>query len=184
MEENLSYLTSNEYLKHIVLDFKQMQEFIKEPLIIAKADGVWYEDIHGKTYLDGISGIYVATIGHNNPIIKEAIREQIEKVTFTPPLHATNPPAVQLAELIARITPDDLNTIKLLSGGSEATEAAMKLARQYHRQTGNPNKYKVVSMYEGFHGTTMGGLSATGISKRKMMFEPTLTGFIHTFPPT
>jgi len=183
VEENLSYLTSEEHLKHIVLDFKQMQEFIKEPLIITKADGVWYEDIYGKKYLDGISGIYVATIGHNNPRVKKAIREQIEKITFAPPLHAANPPAVQLAALIAKITPDDLNTVKLFSGGSEATEAAMKLARQYHRQTGNPNKYKVISMYKGFHGTTMGGLSATGISKRKMMFEPTLTGFIHTFPP-
>ncbi len=180
---DLSYLASREHLKHIVLDFKQMQEFIKEPLIITKADGVWYEDADGRKYIDGISGIYVVTVGHNNPNVKEAIKEQIEKVTFTPPLHATNAPAIQLAELIARITPDDLNTIKLFSGGSEATEAAMKLARQYHRQTGNPNKYKVIAMYEGFHGTTMGSLSATGISKRKMMFEPTLTGFIHTFPP-
>jgi len=73
VEENLSYLISEEHLKHIVLDFKQMQEFIKEPLIITKADGVWYEDIYGRKYLDGISGIYVATIGHNNPRVKKAI---------------------------------------------------------------------------------------------------------------
>lgn len=183
MEENLVSLTSEESLKHITLDLMQMQEFIKKPLIMAKADGVWYEDIHGKRYLDGISGIFVATIGHNNSRVKKAIREQIEKITFAPPLHATNLAAIQLANLIAKITPGDLNTIKLFSGGSEATEAAMKLARQYHRQTGNPNKYKVIAMYKGFHGTTMGALSATGTKKRKVMFEPTLTGFIHTFPP-
>jgi len=98
-EENSSYLTSKECLKHIVLDFEQMREFIKEPLIITKADGVWYEDIYGRKYLDGISGIYVVTIGHNNPKVKEAIGEQIERITFASPLHATNSPAVQLAEL-------------------------------------------------------------------------------------
>ncbi len=183
-DENPEALDSEEYLRHIVLDFMQMQEFIKKPLIMAKADGVWYEDIHGKRYLDGISGIFVATIGHNNPAIKRAIKEQVEKITFAPPLHATNPAAVQLAKLVAQITPGDLNSIKLLSGGSEATEAAMKLARQYHRQTGSPNKYKIISMYRGFHGTTMGALSATGTKRRKIVFEPTLTGFIHAFPPT
>ncbi len=182
-EENSNYLASEEYLKHIALDLMQMQEFIKEPLIMAKADRVWYEDIHGKRYLDGLSGIFVVTIGHNNPRVKKAIKEQVEKITFAPPLYATNPAAVKLAKLIAKITPGELNTVKLFSGGSEATEAAMKLARQYHRQTGNPNKYKVIAMYQGFHGTTMGALSATGVKRRKVVFEPTLTGFIHTFPP-
>jgi len=82
------------------------------------------------------------------------------------------------------ITPGDLNIIKLLSGGSEATEAAMKLARQYHKQTGNPNKYKIIARYQGYHGATMGALSATGTKRRKTMFEPLLPGFMHVHPPT
>jgi len=183
-ESMLRYSLVPEDLKHIVLDFKQMKEYIKNPLIMAKADGVWYEDIEGKRYLDGLSGVFVVTVGHNNPRVKEAIKRQLDKIAFAPPLHATNVPAVQLAKVISEITPGDLNTVKLLSGGSEATEAAMKLARQYHSQTGNPKKYKVIARYWGYHGATMGALSATGFPHRKAVFEPTMNGYIHVFPPT
>ena len=173
-----------EDLKHIVLDFKQMKEFIKNPLVMVKADGVWYEDIEGKRYLDGLAGVFTVQVGHNNPRIKESIRKQLEEIAFAPPLHGTNVPAIKLAKMISEITPGDLNTVKLLSGGSEATEAAMKLARQYHAQTGNPKKYKVIARYWGYHGATMGALSATGFPHRKAIFEPTMNGFIHVFPPT
>jgi len=174
---------SEGYLRHIFLDLIQMQDFIKHPLVMAKADGVWYEDVTGKKYLDGLSGIFVVNVGHNNQRVIAAMKEQMDRICFAPPLHSTNPRAVELANLISEITPGDLDTVKLLSGGSEATEAAMKLARQYHRQTGNPNKYKVIARYEGYHGATMGALSATGLKRRKVMFEPTLTGFIHVLPP-
>jgi adenosylmethionine-8-amino-7-oxononanoate aminotransferase len=145
---------------------------------------VWYEDVHGKRYLDGLSGIFVVAVGHNNRRVIEAMRSQLDQVAFTPPLHATNLPAIQLAEKLAAITPGDLNTIKLMNSGSEATEAAMKMARQYHRQTGHPQKYKVISRYWGYHGATFGALSATGTVRRKWMFEPTLPGFVHVWPPT
>ena len=180
--ENL--YSSPDYLKHIVLDLMQMQEFMREPLVMSRAEGVWYEDVLGKKYLDGISGIFVVNVGHNNRRVVEAIKAQLDKLCFAPPLHATNTAAVELAKLISEVTPGDLDTVKLLSGGSEATEAAMKLARQYHKQTGNPNKYKVISRYHSFHGATMGALSATGTTRRKVVFEPTLTGYIHVFPPT
>lgn len=173
-----------ESLKHIFIDLKQMQEFVKNPLIIIKADGVWYEDGRGKKYLDGISGIFVVGVGHNNRRVIEAIKQQLDELAFAPPLHATTIPALRLAKMVSEITPEDLNTVKLVSGGSEATESAMKLARQYHRQTGNPGKYKVIARYQGFHGATMGALSATGVKRRKTMFEPLLEGFIHVFPPT
>jgi adenosylmethionine-8-amino-7-oxononanoate aminotransferase len=177
------HLLSPEYLKHIVIDFKQMSQFVKEPLVMSKAEGVWYEDVQGKKYLDGLSGIFVVNIGHNNPRVIKAIKDQLDEMAFAPPLHSTNPAALELADLIAKVTPGDLHTVKLLSGGSEATEAALKLARQFHRQSGNPNKFKVISRYEGYHGATMGALSATGVKRRKMVFEPLLTGFIHIFPP-
>lgn len=176
-------LVCRDNLRRIFLDFMQMSDFAEEPLIITEADGVWYKDINGNRILDGLSGIYVVNLGHNNPRIKEAIRKQIEAITFAPPLHSITLPAIKLAKLISEITPEELNTVKLLSGGSEATEAAMKLARQYHYQTGNPTKYKVISLYKGFHGTTMGSLSATGLKERKKFFEPSLPGFIHVFPP-
>jgi adenosylmethionine-8-amino-7-oxononanoate aminotransferase len=176
-------LLSPEYLRHIVIDFMQMSEFVKEPLVMSRADGVWYEDVQGKKYLDGLSGIFVVNVGHNNRRVIDAIKEQLDRMAFAPPLYSTNPRALELANLISKITPGDLRTVKLFSGGSEATEAALKLARQFHRQSGNPNKFKVISRYESYHGATMGSLSATGVKRRKVMFEPLLTGFIHIFPP-
>ena len=73
--------------------------------------------------------------------------------------------------------------VKLLSGGSEATEAALKLARQYWKQAGHPRKYKIVGRYGGYHGATMGALSATGSWERKSVFEPLVPGFLHHHPP-
>jgi adenosylmethionine-8-amino-7-oxononanoate aminotransferase len=134
--------------------------------------------------LDGISGVFTVNVGHNNPRVRAALHRQIDEICFAPPLHATNIPAIELANLVASLTPGDLNTVKLLSGGSEATETAMKLARQYHRQTGNPLKYKIISLYKGYHGATMGSLSATGVARRKAVFEPGLPGYLHAMPPS
>ena len=172
-----------EVLKHIVIDFKQMKEFAHNPLIMERADGVRYWDVDGKSYLDGLSGIFVVNIGHNNRRVIEAMKAQLDKIAFAPPLHGTNMPAVQLAAKIAEITPGDLNTVKLLNSGSEATEAAMKLAHQYHVQSGHPNKFKVISRYYGYHGATMGALAATGTTKRKWMFEPFGPGFVKVQTP-
>ncbi|HZS87048.1 MAG TPA: aspartate aminotransferase family protein [Chloroflexota bacterium] len=181
---DLSRYASPEMLRHMVLDLRQMKSFIADPLVMARAEGVWYWDVNGKRYLDGISGIFVVNVGHANPRVLEALHRQLDTICFAPPLHATNVPAVELANLVSSIMPGDLKTIKLLSGGSEATEAAIKLVRQYHRQSGNPLKYKIIGLYRGFHGATLGALSATGTARRKAIFEPALTGFLHVMPPT
>ncbi len=177
-------LLSEDVMKHIVLDFKQMSAFIQDPVVMSRADGVWYEDVNGKRYLDALSGVFVATVGHNNRRVIEAMKAQLDQIAFAPPLHATNDKAVQLAQKVADITPGDLDTVKFLSGGSEATESAIKLSRQYHRQSGHPQKYKIISRYWGYHGATLGALSATGTPRRKWMFEPLLQGFVHVWPPT
>ena len=166
------------------VDFMQMKEFAKHPLIMKRAEGVWYEDVNGKKYLDGISGIFVVNIGHKNRKILDAMKRQLEELSFAPPIHSTNLRALELADLISSITPGDLHTVKFFSGGSEATEAAMKLARQYHKQSGNPGKFKVISLYDSYHGATMGALGASGVTKRKTLFEPFGSGYVHVFPPT
>jgi adenosylmethionine-8-amino-7-oxononanoate aminotransferase len=172
-----------EIIEHYALDFRQSREFARDPFIIASADGIRITDTTGKTYLDGLSGIFVVAAGHNNQAIIEAMVEQVRRLNFAPPIHGTNDRAVELVDLLRQITPPGIGSVKLLSGGSEATETAMKLARQYHQQTGNPRKYKVIGAYRGFHGSTMGAMSASGGWHNKTLFEPLGVGFLHVHPP-
>ncbi len=172
-----------EFLRHI-LARDQMKEFAKQPLVMDRSDGVRYWDVNGKEYLDALSGIYVANVGHNNRRVIEAVKEQYDRLTFSPPMHGTNAVAVQLANLLAEIAPGDLNTVKFECGGSEVTEAAIKMARQYHQLTGNPRKFKIISRYMSWHGSTFGSLSASGLKSRRSVNEPLAGGFIHVFPPT
>jgi adenosylmethionine-8-amino-7-oxononanoate aminotransferase len=162
----------------------QMAEWSRRPLIMARADGMHYWDVNGKRYLDGLSGIYVVSVGHNNRRVIEAIRRQLDTLHFSPPMHGTNPVAIQLANLLAELAPGDLSTVKLQCGGSEVTEAAIKLARQYHRLRGAPGKHKVIGRYLSWHGSTLGALSASGLASRKTVNEPLAPGFLHVFPPT
>ena len=127
--------TEEQFLRHIFVR-DQMAEWSKHPLIMARADGVHYWDVNGKRYLDALSGIYVVSVGHNNRRVIDAIHKQLDTLHFSPPMHGTNPVAVQLANLLAELAPGDLSAVKFQCGGSEVTEAAIKLARQYHRLTG------------------------------------------------
>src|SRR6059058_2256523 len=175
--------TEERFLRQIFVR-DQMAEWSKDPFIMARADGVHYWDVHGKRYLDALSGIYVVAVGHNNRRVIEAVRKQLDTLHFSPPMHGTNPVAVRLANLLADLAPGDLSAVKFQCGGSEVTEAAIKLARQYHRLTGNPGKYKVISRYMSWHGSTLGALSASGLKSRKTVNEPLAPGFLHVFPPT
>lgn len=172
-----------ELVKHVMVDFVQMKEFAERPFIIERGDGIYLTDIDGKRYIDGLSGVFVVGTGHNNPTIVQALRDQLEVLAFAPPLHSTNPPALKLAQLVIDVTPSQYNTVKFFSGGSEATEGAIKMARQFQRQSGHPLKYKIVSFYQGYHGGTLGALSATGMPARRYIFEPLAPGFLHVHPP-
>ncbi|HTU21476.1 MAG TPA: aspartate aminotransferase family protein [Gemmataceae bacterium] len=175
--------TEEQFLRHIFVR-DQMAEWSKRPLVMARADGVCYWDVAGKRYLDALSGIYVVSVGHNNRRIIEAMHKQLDTLHFSPSMHGTNPAAVQLANLLAELAPGDLSAVKFQCGGAEVTEAAIKLARQYHRLTGSPGKYKVISRYLSWHGSTLGSLSASGLKSRKTVNEPLAPGFLHVFPPT
>ena len=175
--------TEEAFLRQIFVR-DQMAEWSKQPLVMARADGVFYWDVEGKRYLDAISGIYVVSVGHNNRRVIEAIRQQLDSLAFSPPMHGTNPQAVQLANLLAELAPGDLSTVKFECGGAEVIEAAIKLARQYHKLTGSPGKYKIISRYQSWHGSTLAALSASGLKSRKTVNEPMAPGFLHVFPPT
>jgi adenosylmethionine-8-amino-7-oxononanoate aminotransferase len=170
-------------LKLTFIDFSQMDDFVKAPLILNKAEGLYYWDADGHRYFDAIGGIFVAVLGHCHPRVMEAMRKQMEQMTFTPPLHAISDIALDFVEKLGSITPGTLDYVKPFSGGSESTESALKFARQYHRQTGNPGKHKFVSFYTAYHGSTFGAMAASGTGKRKTKFEPQMPGVIKAFPP-
>lgn len=170
-------------IKHTFMDFQQTSEFLKNPYIFTKAKGLYYWDSEGRRYFDGIGGIYVASLGHAHPRVIEAIKKQLERMTFAPPLHGTSDIILEFVHKIGTITSDNLNYVKAYSGGSESIESALKFTRQYFKQSGYPGKYKVISAYLGYHGSTFGAMSASGTGKRKTPFEPQMAGFIKILPP-
>lgn len=185
--------SDKELLRHLVLDFRQMTAFAEDPWVFVRGEqaslgGVRVQDSTGRWYLDGLSGVFVNSLGYGNERVLAAAIEQLRELHFAPPLHGTNPPSLALAERLRRLAPAAMRGehgigVKLLSGGSEATEAAMKIARQYHKQAGHPRKYKIIARYGGYHGATMGALSASGSWERKSVFEPLVAGFLHHHPP-
>ena len=171
-------------LQRTFIDFFPTREFLSSPLIIEKAKGLYYWDVEGKRYFDAIGGIFVAVLGHGHPRVMEAMRRQMERATFVPPLHGIADVTLDFVEALGEVTPGNLKYVKPFSGGSEAIEAAMKFVRQYFKQTGRAGKYKFVSRYFGYHGGTFGGMAASGTGTRKSKFEPHLGGFLKVFPPT
>lgn len=171
-------------LKHTFLDYQQTSEFLDQPLVVNKADGLYYWDIAGKRYFDAIGGIFVASLGHRHPRLHDAVHRQMEQLTFSPPMHGISEIALDFIEKIGSVAPGTLKYVKAYSGGSEAIESALKFVRQYFKQTGHPGKYKFISRYYGYHGGTFGGMAASGTGPRKTKFEPQMAGFVKVFPPS
>ena len=107
--------TDEAFLRQIFVR-DQMAEWSRNPLVMARADGVHYWDVSGKRYLDALSGIYVVSVGHNNRRVIEAIRRQLDVLHFSPVMHGTNAPAVQLAKLLAELAPGDLSCVSRPGG--------------------------------------------------------------------
>lgn len=140
--------------------------------LIGEARGVYIWDADGKRYLDGSSGAMVANIGHSNERVLSAMREQMKKATFAYRLHFENEPAEKLARLTASRMPAGLNRVFFVSGGSEAVESALKLARQYAVATGQAKRWKIISRYPSYHGSTIGALAVTGMDNMTAPFAP------------
>ncbi len=167
----------------VMVDFTQMKSFGEDPLILESGAGIRVTDVFGQTYIDGLSGVFTVNLGHGVQELIDVAAEQAGKIAFTAPTMATNVPALRLAELLIGITPPHYSTVKFFSGGSEATEAAIKLARQYWLQAGHPRKYKIISRYRSYHGGTGHAMAASAQTAWKWKFEPFAPGFIPVTPP-
>lgn len=171
-------------LKRTFIDYQQIADFLRDPLVLERAQGLYYWDTEGKRYFDAIGGIFVATLGHGHPRLLDAMRRQMEQMTFAPPLHGIANVTLDFIERVGSVAPGNLKFVKGFSGGSEATECAMKFVRQYFKQAGHPGKYKFISRYQGYHGGTAAAMSASGTGPRKTKFEPQMPGFVKVFPPS
>lgn len=142
--------------------------------LLERADGIYMWDVNGKRYIDGSSGAMVSNIGHSNPNVLAAIRRQMEKSAFGYRLHFENEPAEQLADKVSQLSPAGHDKVFFTSGGSEAVESAVKLARQYVFARGDSKRWKVISRAPSYHGATLGALSLTSYDPLTAPFQPML----------
>jgi adenosylmethionine-8-amino-7-oxononanoate aminotransferase len=159
--------------RNLWLHFTRHSSFAgSEVPMIVRGEGQYVFDQHGKRYLDGLAGLFVSQIGHGRTGVAEAGARQAGELAYFPLWSYAHPRAVELAERLAGYAPGDLNRVFFTTSGSEAVESAWKLAKQYFRLTGQPGRYKVLSRYIAYHGTTLGALAVTGLPDIKMPFEP------------
>jgi adenosylmethionine-8-amino-7-oxononanoate aminotransferase len=169
--------------RRIMVDFLPMKDFAENPLILTEGRGIRVTDVDGRSYIDGLSGTFCVNLGHGNKALADAAARQYERLALACPTLATNDRALELVRALLDLLPRQYTTMKLLSGGSEVTEAAIKMARQYHKQTGAATRYKVLSHYRAYHGATGHALAAGGWPGWRTAYEPLPGGFLHLHTP-
>jgi adenosylmethionine-8-amino-7-oxononanoate aminotransferase len=152
--------------------------------ILVEGHGCMVRDIDGKEYIDGLAGLWLVNVGHGRKEIGAAMAAQAGKLAYASSTQATTIPAIQLATLLAEIAPGDLSTVFFCSGGSEAVESAIKIARQYHHLTGAPKRFKIIGRRGSYHGATFGAMSVSGTrAMTEPYFSPFMQGTMHVSPP-
>lgn len=167
--------------RHLWMHFSRMGAYDRdhEIPVIVRGEGCHVYDEHGKRYLDGLSALFCVNIGHGRADVAQAGADQAKELGFFTNWSYAHPRAIELATRIAGLAPGDLNRVFFTSGGSEAVESAIKLVRQYHKLTGHPNKTKLIAREIAYHGTSLGALTATGITSLRQPFEPLTPGGCH-----
>ena len=167
-------------LDHLWLHFTRMGGYMQTEMpIIVRGDGCYLEDASGKRYLDALAGLFAVNIGYGyGEEIGQAALEQMRELPFYTNWSYAHPRAIELAAEVAELAPGELNRVFFVSGGSEAVEAAWKLARQYHAARGE-RRWKAISRNVAYHGTTMGALSINGIPALRAPFEPLVPEVVH-----
>ncbi len=175
------------YKRYLWAPFTQMGDIDEEvePLVIVSGEGARVTDSQGKEYIDGHAALWLANVGFGRQEIVEAAYEQLKRLSYFPSFAGmSNDVAVTLAErMVGMMEPEGMSRVFFSSGGSEAVETALKMARQYWRLKGQDRKYKFISRKKSYHGVTMGALGATGLVGNRRLFEPMVPGFRHIEAP-
>ncbi len=150
--------------------------------VATRGDGCYLIDSDGKRYLDGSGGAAVSCLGHSDSDVIAAVKTQIDQLAFAHTGFLTSNPAEELADLLAEHAPGDLDRVYFVSGGSEAVEAAIKLARQYFIEIGQPQRSRLIARQQSYHGNTLGALAAGGNAWRRKPFAPLMIETSHISP--
>ncbi|WP_339243891.1 aspartate aminotransferase family protein [Paenibacillus sp. FSL F4-0243] len=176
-DSELAVNKDRKYLWHNITPYSEKNP----PMIAASASGSWITDIQGNRFLDGMSGLWCVNVGYGRKELAEAAYNQLLTLPYFP-LTQSHLPAIALAEKLNEWLGDEY-VIFFSNSGSEANEAAFKMARQYQQQIGQHYRHKFIARYRGYHGSSLGALSATGQAQRKYKYEPLAGGFLHVAPP-
>ena len=155
---------------------------VSHPPEVARGEGCYLFDRDGKSYLDGSGGAAVSCLGHGDPYVSDAIRAQLDKVAFAHTGFFTSPPAEALADRLVSLAPEGIDKVYFVSGGSEAVESALKLARQYHLERGDTGRTRLIARSQSYHGNTLGALATGGNAWRREPFQPMLMEVSHVAP--
>lgn len=150
--------------------------------VAVKGDGVYIIDADNKRYLDACGGAAVSCLGHSDSEVIQAIQQQVSQLAYAHSSFFTTEPMEALAEFLAKRAPGHLNSVYFVSGGSEAVEAALKLARQYYVEKGEPQRKHIIARRQSYHGNTLGALATGGNLWRRQQFEPLLINIHHLSP--
>lgn len=150
--------------------------------VFDRGEGCMLYDIHGREFIDGISGLWVVNAGHGRAEIAEVMGKQAARLAYASAMSFTTVSAVELAAMLAERTPGDLNRVYYCSGGSEAVETALKIAKQVQAMRGFPRRYKMIARRGSYHGQTMGAYSLTA-SHNEVYFGPFMYGVSHVSHP-
>ncbi|MGH2939621.1 MAG: aspartate aminotransferase family protein [Solirubrobacterales bacterium] len=160
--------------EHLMLHFTDMASLVADgTTIIDRGEGCFVFDVDGRRYIDGLSGLYCVNLGHSHgEEIAIAASEQMARLPFTSNWTVAHPPAIELAAKLAELAPAGLERVFFTSGGAESVESAWKMAVQFHRANGEPERRKVIARQDAYHGVTMGALAMTGLEECRVPFEP------------
>jgi adenosylmethionine-8-amino-7-oxononanoate aminotransferase len=164
------------FLLHPVSQLHELEK--TGPLTFVKGQGCKVWDIDGKEYIDATAGLWVVAVGHGRSVLAEAAKNQINRIAYAPTFFGmANQPALDFSEKLAEITPENLTRFHFISGGSEANESAIKIARHYWNLQGFENKIGIISRRHSYHGISIGTMSATAIPAYQKRFGPLAPGF-------
>ena len=166
-------------LDNFWMPFTANRAFRQRPRMLHSAEGVYYQDQHGRPVLDGTAGLWCVNAGHGRQQIQQAVAEQIGKLDYAPSFQMGHPLAFNLAQRLAALAPDPLNHIFFCNSGSEAADTALKIALAYQQIRGLPGKSRLIGRIKGYHGTGFGGISVGGISNNRCGFGSLLPEVDH-----